>query len=353
MGSFSLAQHAAAFALVASLTLSFPGLTWGHSSYAWSGYGRYNGLPRHFITSSVPGAPSCAPGSRYSLTMSELQSTIPGFEAPTMSCGTRQVSPSNAEACLWHPRDFLAVLFDRGIEVMRMGIPQEDAFRALIHARYVLHNLRVCDPIHNSIHVAEIPQALESLYGEMFANYVTRNRAGLAMTPEPISARRQRAISDIGNTCVSWPIDLEFPDRLLPWPSLVGAVTIPTSSSRILIPGPNNSSEIDPTARQSYNVSRSCNTPGNPPNMWTSREFKHTGLVHADQHCCASACTYLLAAISIVPSNSLLDPCCQACNKFNCQPQNAEVTAALNLRTRIEVPALLDGYASIVTFAGI
>jgi hypothetical protein len=78
---------------------------------------------------------------------------------------------------------------------------------------------------------------------------------------------------------------------------------------------------------------------------WTDR----SRVARHPQHCCASACVYLLEAIQVLPSSLLLDPCCKACNRWNCLAQNAQVTAAIDLRTRIAVPSMLDGYATIVS----
>jgi hypothetical protein len=166
---------------------------------------------------------------------------------------------------------------------------------SLIHARYVLHNLRVCDPVNNNKWVADIPQALEALYGVVFANFMAKNSVGLTLTPEPISPRRENALFTLKRMCVEYPIDMELPSRLLPWPSLVGAVVIPAGTSRMAVRGPENSTTLSTAGRQAYSTSHDCNA-NSLPGTWYSREYKLSGLVSIEQVGRVRASPFLRAA---------------------------------------------------------
>lgn len=154
---------------------------------------------------------------------------------------------------------------------------------SLIHARHVLHNLRACDPRHNNEHVADIPQALEALYGEILGLQVAPSSLGLTLRPAPIRPPFQAALSALRRLCVTYPVEMEFPSSLLPGPNLVGAFLIPEGASRMLMRESQKETRLGFAARPSYNATRACNTEGDPPSTWHSRENDCSNLVHADQ----------------------------------------------------------------------
>lgn len=85
-----------------------PGRVSGH------GHGYVYKLGRTMHEDSGYGTPVCAPGTMYTISMSDLSSIIPNFTAPsTDSCGERPRSLTNPAACIWHPWEFLGMLYDR------------------------------------------------------------------------------------------------------------------------------------------------------------------------------------------------------------------------------------------------
>jgi hypothetical protein len=130
-------QNTRAFLVLAAVLVVLPdsGCAWTYSYFGKSGYAAHGcGMLRSVVPGSVIGAPVCEPGSKYSLTMSDLKATMPDFVAPsTASCGTRLRSVTNpTEGCQWSPGDFLSMVYDRGVEGMRVGVPQEDAFKVYV-----------------------------------------------------------------------------------------------------------------------------------------------------------------------------------------------------------------------------
>lgn len=78
---------------------------------------------------SAIGVPVCEAGTSYHLQMASVQAAMPNFDPPPISCGERKISPYVPEACIWNTQDFLAMTFERGTQLMRRGVPKEDAFQ--------------------------------------------------------------------------------------------------------------------------------------------------------------------------------------------------------------------------------
>jgi hypothetical protein len=86
------------------------------------------GFSREELMSTKPGEYRCIPGSMFTLNMSQLAAAISGFVAPALSCDDRPKSTLVPEACVYRHKYFLRMVYARGIEAMRVGVPRSDAF---------------------------------------------------------------------------------------------------------------------------------------------------------------------------------------------------------------------------------
>jgi hypothetical protein len=82
-------------------------------------------------TSAIPF--SCSGISIFKPNLSVLASNIPGF--PTglnQTCNPASLGPAADASCKWVPQTFLGMLYDRGIEMMRHNISENDSFQVLV-----------------------------------------------------------------------------------------------------------------------------------------------------------------------------------------------------------------------------
>lgn len=81
---------------------------------------------------SMMGASVCESGMGFSIRMADLAAAVPNITAVPVtaaSCGSRTYSQVVPEACQWKPKTFLKMTFERGVELLRRGVPKEDAFQ--------------------------------------------------------------------------------------------------------------------------------------------------------------------------------------------------------------------------------
>jgi hypothetical protein len=64
--------------------------------------------------------------------LAAVPAILPGFNAgSSQSCNSASFGAGlQSSSCKWNPQTFLGMMYDRGIELMRHGIPQADAFQA-------------------------------------------------------------------------------------------------------------------------------------------------------------------------------------------------------------------------------
>lgn len=111
---------------------------WSEGHYGYGGDGTFKGVRRRKLRRRPPGVARCIGSSKYTLNLNDVVAAMPGFEPPALSCGGRRKSLTNPEGCLWIPSSFLAMLFNRGVELMRMGVPQEDAFKWCVRFQFAV-----------------------------------------------------------------------------------------------------------------------------------------------------------------------------------------------------------------------
>jgi hypothetical protein len=82
-------------------------------------------------TSAVPF--SCSGISIFKPNLSVLASNIPGFPSGlNQTCNPASLGPAANSSCKWVPQTFLGMLYDRGIEMMRHNISENDSFQVLV-----------------------------------------------------------------------------------------------------------------------------------------------------------------------------------------------------------------------------
>jgi hypothetical protein len=84
---------------------------------------------------------------------------------------------------------------------------------------------------------------------------------------------------------------------------------------------------------------------------WEFRQFPFLPLSNPIQHCCAQACSALIATIGISPTMLMMDTCCAGCNKHSCIPASSHMAAAVSLMTAVAVPELLNANVTTVTIS--
>jgi hypothetical protein len=236
--------------------------------------------------------PVCSAGQLYTIDMTTVSNISPTITAPTnISCGIRNKSIVKVDSCEWFPADFLHMLYNRAIELMRHGVPQADAFQCFLHARGVLYNFQICDPIHNDETRVTIPVALELFYGKIFSMMQAKYATGLQVAPSPLTAEATLALVDLAHVSSELNVDIEFPDELMARKNL--ADPQPTFAPNLLVRNASPESErktvseLPATSRQAYVPNYNCNHSGAPANTWTLRKYPGNP-EHADQHCCAA-----------------------------------------------------------------
>lgn len=222
----------------------------------------------------------------------------------------------------------------------------------------MLWNYQICNPYRNNATRVTIPLALEILYGVLVAQFQAKYASAFSMPVSSLSSSLQTAVYDLESVSTDYPLNLNLPEQILPGQALF--MTSASAGTTVRYGGSwqkvaariasraKSSSMLPESVRMTITQS-GCNQDA-PSNTWILREYPYLSmLIDEKQHCCASACIWLLESIAITPTNGLLDPCCDKCNKYNCDPFNATAVAAIEHQTRIEVPALLDEYATVVT----
>lgn len=226
------------------------------------------------------------------------------------------------------------------------------------HSRGVLWNYEVCNPSFNNATHAHIPVALEALYGILVAQFQAKHSSSLSVASSALRPVAMKAFVKLQRVSQTFPLNLKFPKQILPSETLLVAANSSSmgsnGSARFVGRGSWTSRHVlrtdpDETLNSEIRMTQQLCDAQAPPNTWLLRQYPFMDqFVDQNQNCCASACVWLLESIAITPTGGLLDPCCERCNKYNCNPFDAIVKAAIELQTRIEVPALLNGYASIV-----
>jgi hypothetical protein len=200
-----------------------------------------------------------------------------------------------------------------------------------------------------------IPMSVDSIYGFVYGKFQAKHFASLtarmnvAIGSEAyISALRSSALSVSPSSTFSKTYELSTT-------SLSNCE--PSSFSMLAIPGSTTVRAVDLDMDQSFGAVRSESIPAStsdcninfPTQTWEFRQYPFSPLSNALQHCCATACSALLATIGVSPTALMLDTCCSSCNKHNCVPANTVTIAAAALYTVIQVPALLN--ANITTIS--
>jgi hypothetical protein len=73
----------------------------------------------------------CKNSSLFAPTFSALSFALPGFQSVSSpTCHVLSLGPgATAGTCKWVTQTFLGILYDRGVELSRHNIPQQDAFQ--------------------------------------------------------------------------------------------------------------------------------------------------------------------------------------------------------------------------------
>lgn len=246
-------------------------------------------------TDAVPGQPPvCQPGQLYELEIPTVVSIIPSISEPaSITCGSRTLSTARPDSCEWAPKEFLHMLFNRAIELMRQGVPKEDAFQCFLHARGVLYNFQICDSLVNNNTRATIPVALELLYGTIFALMQAKYPQALNTSKTAIPLANVLAVYNLAVVGSELNVDLKFPDQLLAPSGLVSTMPLMDTTLRSLKEKINTTAPEDLPAVSrpgAWDPNYNCDYNGAPANTWNLRQYPGTP-THSDEHCCAQACT--------------------------------------------------------------
>jgi hypothetical protein len=150
-----------------------------------------------------------------------------GIETPSdeeLSCGDRQKS-SSGDGCVWSVADFLGMLYDEGVLLLRIGGSQKYSFGSFEHGLALAWNLCVCDPEHSTKDGnIEISFGWERLYGFVQGTKIAkiRNERG-TMSMIDLSAKQRNAILILRDKAVHFDIETSFDYSLLPTSELINS----------------------------------------------------------------------------------------------------------------------------------
>jgi hypothetical protein len=221
----------------------------------------------------------------------------------------------------------------------------------------VLLQYQTCNAF-NKDGTANIPIAVESLYGYVFAKLFAKHSS--IWTPRTeVDEGAESEISRIRSKAVSALVDQPFqlslelsPNSLQAYRPEVYVSGHNASTDRMLVKISNAAktataldtvrSASDPTSSADCNI-------GSLQGTWEYLPNAFTPMSSSSQKCCTAACNALLTTIGVSPTALMQSTCCSACNKFNCAPATSQSTAAVALMTVIAVPSLLNAYVTTVT----
>jgi hypothetical protein len=199
-----------------------------------------------------------------------------------------------------------------------------------------------------------IPISVDSLYGFVYGKFQAKHfgsltaRSNVSISSEVyISALRSSALSVTPSSTFSNAYELSSASLSNCEPMTFSMLSAPESTVRAVDSGMTQTlsavrSEEIPTSTSDCNINL-------PSQTWEFRQYPFSPISNVLQHCCATACSALLATVGVSPTALMLDTCCSACNKYNCVPANAVTISAAALYTVIQVPALLN--ANITTIS--
>jgi hypothetical protein len=158
-----------------------------------------------------------------------------GLDAPVEpgpSCHGRAKS-SSGDGCVWEVRDFLSMLFDQGVNLLRIGGDPEFSFGSLRHGFGLAWNLCVCDPEHNKKDGSiEISSDWEHLYGSIMGRKIAQMKmkhGSIAIAKmSPLQIERMLYLR---SKVTTWDIEMPLDNSLLPNANLFAPLIVDLTRS--------------------------------------------------------------------------------------------------------------------------
>jgi hypothetical protein len=248
----------------------------------------------------------------------------------------------------------------------------DDSFE---HARLVLLQYQKCKPIHLDGTV-DIPIAVESLYGFVLGKL--HGKYEQTWTPridvdidseEEIESFRSLAVSSVLTKSFRRSAEISEPAMRRYGALAMARRAAMRPASRLglrkSVRAQNNNANVQaqssPSPSPTANVTQATLQPemnptsdsdcgiNAPGSTWQFRRFPFSPIVDNREHCCAYACSALLATVGVSPTTLMMDTCCSTCNKAKCAPADSRVTAAIALMTVLNVPNLLTANVTTVS----
>lgn len=278
-------------------------------------------------------------------------------------CG-ENISPTS-DGCMWNATDFLGLLYEQGVFLLRSGASQRTAFAMYVHGIKLAWNRIRCSP-GSTKKTFSVPPNYESLYGVVSARIVSAIKESGAGLPELQNVKPERFLElhRMKTRAIKWDVGEEISTELFPTKDFllpprntdVSGIAITISDSdltsedesvRFLREGMdeqwNPMHRIDHIGEYNEDEKRRLkdhneNLPSlyrattafipylcGPMNKYFPLQFVGTRgrpLVHYYQHCCSRACE-AYAKLSRIPNiGSGLYQCCRICNKYDCGMRN-------------------------------
>jgi hypothetical protein len=261
------------------------------------------------------------------------------------------------------------------------------------HARFVLLQYKKCKSV-NIDGTVDIPISVESLYGFIFAKlhakYASAWTPRVDIDPDAeveIESLRSLAVNSVltkrfrrgtelsenslnrykagvfskrsfrhTNRQSSSPNGQAIVGHVSGHSRIQGSLSSRVPISVRLSNSPNGSSNASvPISDSTYleqhpSSNNDCNI-NSQSGSWEFRQYPFLPLSNPIQHCCAQACSALIATIGISPTMLMMDTCCAGCNKHSCIPASSHMAAAVSLMTAVVVPELLNANVTTVTIS--
>jgi hypothetical protein len=221
------------------------------------------------------------------------------------------------------------------------------------HARLLLLQYKTCRD-QNVDGTVDIPIAVESLYGYVFAKLVAKHaakwtpRANIAIAAEMnIASTRALAVNALVDR--PFPLKYELSSNMLQTyqPSVFSVNPVEVSVRQGVESGLSGLSFLqrsatDPGTNEDCNLEALTGT-------WQYIPQSFDPMANTAEKCCATACHGGLVTVGDSPTGPMRSACCMECNKFNCDAATSDIKSAVLLMTTLQVPSPSNGIATAVS----